>query len=461
MSFTPNFPDELLKGKAMIQDIDFADRRADEMLLHIKLQPNLSDAAKVFFQAVLDREYEIDSVRFRPVVSRWGEDNLIVYADWSGKGNQADIDKTLTIEHWVAVRDGLHNSNSFLTHWREEFWLIHASSPYHFATPECKLILWRSKDARSWTKVREFRVPDEDIRDPKLAVIHDRLMIYVLKSLVEDGSEPYTTAVSYTEDGEYFSELKELFELQGWLFWNPRTFDNKTWYVPAYWGGHGRSIILKTLDGLKFEPLAYIHNGKQGLVNDMNDETDFSFLPDGRLLSTQRLEYQHGINSDPRCCTNITLAEPPYTRFEELGKDYTSRLDGPSMFTYNGRAFSVARNNPATKQGSAINSCGGLTRKRTALYEVTEKGLIFLTDLPSSGDTAYGGCVLKDGFLYASYYSSETDVDWPWLVGMLNPSNICMVKIPLAEIETLAIRRKKEYEEKGLYKFVPYDGTLG
>jgi len=455
MSFTPDLPDKLLNGKVKIQDIVVANQREGELLMQLTLEPDMSEAAKKFFRAICQREYTIDGVTFQPVVRPWGSDNVLLYADWSGKGNQAAVASDLPMEHWVAIQDGMHNSNSFLCYWRGAFWLIHANSPYHFATPACKLILWRSKDARHWDQVAEFQVQDEDIRDPKMVVIGDRLLIYVLKSLVEDGSEPYTTAVTYTDDGLRFAPLQELFDLQGWLFWNPRTFDNRTWYVPAYWGGHGKSIILKTQDGLKFEPLAYIHNGKHGLINDMNDETDFTFLPGGRIISTQRLEYQHGINSDPRCCTNITIADPPYTHFKDLGKDYTTRLDGPSMFTHNGRAYCVARNNPVMPEGSAVNSCGGLTRKRTAIYEVTEKGLRFLTDLPSAGDTAYGGCVLLDGYVYASYYSSETGVDWPWVVGMLSPSNICMVKIALADLEALARKREAEYERDRLYRFIP------
>ena len=452
MAITPDIPAELRDWNAQTTSIAIADQRKGELLLAtVKDGDCPSDLSKLF-SAAAGQGLAIDGC---PVeVKSFDLQGITVsYFDWSAEGNTAEIAPELDVECWDAVDDGRHNSNSFMTHWRGEFWLIHANSPFHFATPECKLILWRSKDAKEWTQVTTFQVPNEDIRDPKLSVINDKLFIYILKSFVSDGSEPYTTAVVYTEDGVNFSEMREIFNCHGWLFWNPRTFDNKTWYVPAYWGGHGESVVLKTTDGLHFEPVSYIHAGRKGFENDMNDETDFAFLNDGTLLSVQRLEYTHDINSDPRCCTNITKAAPPYDTWTELGKDFSTRLDGPNLFTYNGRVYAVGRRN-GFDLDKRHHSGSALGRKRTSVYEVTEKGLVLLSDLPSSGDTAYGGSVMLGDDLYACYYSSDITKDWPWVIGMMSPSNIKMVKLSLARLEALADKRRREYDEKSLYRFI-------
>jgi len=82
--------------------------------------------------------------------------------------NRARVVDALGIEHWAAVSDGAHNSNTDLIYWRGAFYLVHASSPWHFASEKCRLVIWRSEDARHWERLAELNVPGEDIRDPSL-----------------------------------------------------------------------------------------------------------------------------------------------------------------------------------------------------------------------------------------------------------------------------------------------------
>lgn len=109
------------------------------------------------------------------------------------------------------------------------------------------------------------------------------------------------------------------------------------------------------------------------------------------------------------------------------------------LFTYNERIYAVGRyqpdlgkNGPLTAQGSA------LARKRTAIFEVREHGLAYLTDLPSAGDTSYVGLIVDDDVAYATYYTSPVNRDYPWVIGMLTPSAVVMAKIDLRAMEALA-----------------------
>src|SRR5574341_597495 len=94
--------------------------------------------------------------------------------------NRAEVDPALRLEHWAAVADGLHNSNTDLRLWRGDFLLVHDARPYHFGTPEARLVLRRSRDGRSWEELARFEVAGKDIRDPKLAEIGGRLFLYAL-----------------------------------------------------------------------------------------------------------------------------------------------------------------------------------------------------------------------------------------------------------------------------------------
>lgn len=454
MAIHRELPDNLHEFASDIVSVPIAERRDGELLLFLQNKGNCPESLKKLFKAITSGNVQVDGRPVKAQVLNRADDNkTLVYLDWTTEGNQSLLAPELDIECWDAVNDGKHNSNSHLIYWKDEFWLIHANSLYHFATPECKLILWCSKDAKNWTQVTTFNVHDEDIRDPKFSIINGKLFIYILKSFVADSSEPYTTCYTFSEDGQNWAPLTDLVDNHGWLFWNPKTIDNKTWYVPAYWNGHGNSIMLKTTDGEKFQYVCYIHRGKVGLVNDRNDETDFDFLGDGTMISTQRLEFNDNSNGNINACTNIAICKAPYTEFVSLGKDYHTRLDGPSLFSYNGNVYAVGRRNPY--EADAPNYFGSVFgRKRTSLYQVTKKGLIFITDFPSAGDTSYGGCVLKDGYLYASYYSSTLEADWPWYIGMLSPSNIKMVRVSLNKMEALAEKKRAEYDKDNLYKLV-------
>jgi len=370
---------------------------------------------------------------------------LTVFYMWI-RPNKSEVNPAIIAESWTAVSDGMHNSNTHLIDWNNDFWLVHANSPYHFATPKCKLMVWRSKDAKNWVKVTEFRVPGEDIRDPKFAVINGRLMLYVLKSIRFE-AEPYTTAFTFTDNGMIWAPLTEIKEQNGWLFWNPKSFDGKIWYVPAYWYEHGKSALFKSTDGIKWEMVSTIHNGRNEITgaNDRNDETDIEFLPGGGMIATMRMEGSDSLFGDKKACTNIEVALPPYTKWSEPVSDFTTRLDGPALFSYNGRIYAAGRYNPY-KPGP-VNYFGSIfAKKRTSRFLVTPMGLARLTDFPSAGDTSYNGVVIRDGFAYISYYTSNIKRDWPWLMGMVSASDIRIAKVDLAALEKEAL---KQISEKG------------
>lgn len=349
-------------------------------------------------------------------------------AYWSLRPNRARVDPRLVLEVWPAVADGRHNSNTDLTFWNGRFYLVHQASRYHMGHPASRLLLWRSRDARLWEQVAEFKAPQGEYRDPKFAAIGGKLFIYALPNR-DWFAEPYTTVYTWSTDGETWHPEQEA-EPKGWLFWRPKTLDGQAWYVPAYWHEHGRSILLRSGDGLRWEKVSQIYEGEK------NDETDMEFLPDGRIVATCRLEGTGSAFGDPRASTAIAVADPPYTSWR-VTKSAVTRLDGPCLFRHGGRVFAVGR-----RQASFAPKTGELgsiyTRKRTSIFSVREDGLDWLTDLPSAGDTAYAGVVIRGDDLYISYYTSRLDRDYPWALGMVRPSDIMMARVSLSALAALA-----------------------
>jgi hypothetical protein len=343
--------------------------------------------------------------------------------------NKAVIDGSLALETWYATRDGRHNSNTDLIHWKGNFYLVYASAPWHFASETTTLVLLRSKDARRWEEIARFRNPGEDIRDPKFAPIGNKLFLYFLKNKNFPAAEPYFTMVTASTDGTTWEAYRSAGH-DGWLFWRPKSRDGRTWYVAAYWHEHGKAILLKSGDGYRWEKVSGIHEG------DFNDETAIEFLPDGRMLATGRLEVAGYYFGDNRGNTLIAVSGPPYTKWTK-SHSFVTRLDGPRLFIYRDKLYAVGRYQPGPK-GYLFETGSILSKRRTALYAVQEKRLVYLTDLPSAGDTSYAGTVLKGDDLYVSYYTSSISRDYPWVIGMVSASDIMMAKIDMRSVEKLA-----------------------
>jgi hypothetical protein len=351
---------------------------------------------------------------------------------WVGlRPNRAEVHPALApvLETWDVVSDGVHNSNTDLILCREQFFLVHAASPYHLGTSRARLVVRRSRDGRHFERTAELRVPGRDIRDPKLAAIGGRLLLYALTN-ADFFATPSRTVLATSEDGERWTAFEPV-EPAGWLLWRPKTLDGETWYVAAYWHEHGRSILLRSADGRRWSEVATIHEGEG------NDETAIEFLPDGRLLATARLEITpDALTGNAQASTLLAVAEPPYERWSRI-RSRVTRLDGPVLFSAAGRVFAVARHHPG-KRGPLTWLGSALSRKRTALYEVRPDRLGHLSDLPSAGDTSYAGAVQREGLLHVSYYTSSVRRDAPWILGMFLPSDVRMARLPVAALLALA-----------------------
>jgi hypothetical protein len=145
----------------------------------------------------------------------------------------------------------MHNSNTDMIQWQDRFYLAYVSSPYHFGNDKSVLHVKTSSDlGRTWNEVDTFNPAGEDIRDPKFAVIGGRLFLYALKN-TSFVAEPYLSVYSYSEDGQAWTSFQTVEGLDGWLFWRPKTPDGITFFNAAYWHEHGRSVLLKSTDGIK------------------------------------------------------------------------------------------------------------------------------------------------------------------------------------------------------------------
>lgn len=148
---------------------------------------------------------------------------LIAY--WYVRPNGAQVNPDVVLSTWDVANDGLHNSNTDMIQWQGQFYIAYVSSPYHFGNDASVLHVKRSTDlGHIWQQVEQFNPVSEDIRDPKFAVIGNRLFLYALKN-TSFVAEPYLSIYAYTENGVDWTDFQKLPGLDGWLFWRPKTQD--------------------------------------------------------------------------------------------------------------------------------------------------------------------------------------------------------------------------------------------
>jgi hypothetical protein len=369
---------------------------------------------------------------FLVLILFWGFIFVGILNYWYYRPNTSFINRGLVLEDWDAVADGEHNSNTDMIYWNGMFYLAYAASPSHWGTSASRLVIRRSADAINWEKVVELRFEGKDIRDPKFANITGKLHLYALQN---EGiiAAPTKTLYSVSTDGSTWADWKSLNGIEdGWLFWRPKQHANGTWFCPAYWNEHGKSALFRSNDGVNWSKVSTIFEG------DSNDETAIEFLSDGRLIATARLEgfSPYSIIGDAIASTLITVSADPYTTWENITKSPTTRLDGPYLFSYNNKTYAVGRYEPEAR-GTFSQLGSFFNKKRTSIFRLKEDELIYLSDLPSAGDTAYAGVVQKDGYAYISYYTSDITRDFIWLMGQLSPCDVRIAKIKLSNLESV------------------------
>lgn len=353
---------------------------------------------------------------------------MVLY--WYMRPSDYVVNENIVIDSWIAVDEGIHNSNSDMIYWNETgvIYLVHDRRPFHLGTPDAKIIVWNSTDARQWTKVAEFNVTGEDVRDPKFGIINNRLYLYFLKNKAFPMAIPYSTVYTYTDDGVNWAPVRDIAPANT-LFWGPTTNDNITWYLPAYARNPYSVYLLNSTDGENWSIHATMYSGE------MISESAIEFLPDGRMMLVSRMEgFGAGAFGNANASTLIATSPFPYTDWSSYIKSTVDKLDGLALFSYDNKTYAAARHQPGSR-GLFTELGSVFTRKRTSLFLVNETtGLTYITDVPSAGDTAYCGVVLNGTEAYISYYTSDIRYDYPWVLGWVAESDIRIAQVNLTAL---------------------------
>ena len=325
-----------------------------------------------------------------------------------------------------------HNENTDLAVWNGAIWLVHRTARSQILGPNSSLHVYRSTDrGQTFAPVARIEAPsDRDIRDPHFYVVGGELRIKALTRLpvvsLRD-SNVDTIAVAFrSRDGIHWQQPVAIGPV-GWSFWRIRERAG-TYYSAAYHDGDTEVALFTSQDGLTWQRGASIYD----VAADSPLETELTFMPSGRVLALVRMD---GTDAElfgvkGRLRTKVCWSQPPYERFECRQELEGYRLDGPLTFFADNRLFVVARKHLA----------GG--RKRTALYELRGDldgggalGIKEWAELPSAGDTSYAGVAFAEPLrAVVSWYSSDRKGDEPWMLGVLDRSDIWIADIDVGRL---------------------------
>ena len=341
-----------------------------------------------------------------------------------------------------------HNENTDLFVWNGATYLIHRTAMSQVLGPNSSLRISRTTDGgQRWENLKTIPAPTtklsaddkadkgRDLRDPCFYSVGDTLYVKALTRLPvvssHDAGVDTLAVYSATKDGKTWTDLAPMGPLK-WSFWRIKKAPDGTLWNAAYEDGDASVVLFSSKDGTTWTKGATVWAN----AADTPLETEIEFMPKGKMLLLVRMdgnpdaaEYLDPAAPGARQRTKICWSSPPFDKVDCPQELTNARLDGPVTFVWKGRLFVLARKHlPAVK-------------KRTTLFEL--KGdfdggpmtLVDHGDLPSSGDTAYGGVApIDDHRWLATWYSSDVPDDPNWLYGMLGLTDIWQATLDLSKL---------------------------
>ena len=319
-----------------------------------------------------------------------------------------EVATTVTVQKiWDA---GTHAAFTSLVKFKGEYYCTFREGWGHVfddeGNAEGKIRILRSKDGRHWHPAACIGLEGMDLRDPKLSVTPDgRLMVTIGGSVYRKGELVRTEPqVCFSSDGRRYTDPQPIeidASVRGTQDWVWRvTWHEGTGYGVTY--RNGEAILLRTLDGVRYEavcPLAPPEGGDEGFMN----EATIRFLSDGQMVIL--------IRRDPGKAL-LARAAPPFSDWTWVEEPL--HIGGPD--------FLVAGDGSLMIGGRSFAHPGHV---RTVLYRGTLDGGLDerYVLLPSGGDTSYPGLLVEGDHLWVSYYSSE---------GADGKAAIFLAKLPLS-----------------------------
>jgi len=274
-----------------------------------------------------------------------------------------------------------HNAFTDLIRFRERWFCAFREGGKHVSADGAIRVL-SSADAQRWESSALLTYPVADLRDPKLTITPDNLLMLTTAGAMHPPSQiKHKSLVWFSSDGRDWTSAEKIGDPDVWL-WRVTWFQNRAYSMGYSTAGERFLRAYVSRDAHQFDtwnPRVFT----EGYPN----ETAIVFQPDDSAVCLLRRD------GDP-ATAQVGLSRPPYRGW--TWRDGGVRIGGPNILRLpDGRILAGVR----LYDGRQRTSLCWLDMEQPALKE-------FLT-LPSGGDSSYAGLVFHDDILYVSYYSSH------------------------------------------------------
>ncbi len=274
-----------------------------------------------------------------------------------------------------------HNAFTDLVRFKGRWYCSFREGAAH-VSPDGAIRVLSSADGVRWDAAALIAFPAGDLRDPKLTVTQDNMLMLNAAAAFPPGSEARHQSLTwFSSDGRTWGQGLEIGDPNVWL-WDVIWHQGRVYGI-GYGTGERRFARLYTSrDGMRYETL----------VPDLFDQGSPS---EGTLVFTGESTLLCVLRRDGKE-ENAMLgrARAPYRAWtwQNLG----ARIGGPRLLRLEDGRIVVA--------GRLYD---GKVRTALCWLDAETGKLKEFLDLPSGGDTGYPGLVFHDGLLWVSYYSSH------------------------------------------------------
>lgn len=279
--------------------------------------------------------------------------------------------------------DGYHNAFTDIVEFKGRYFVSFRHATEHSVVGRGEIYILRSDDLKEWKLIKKFPAL-ADSRDPAFFVFNGVLGVFFLAFPDVTNQKPIDVYVSFSEDGERFSEPIKIDNATRWRLWRIRNYEDKL-YAAGFegcdfkdesdWGSH----LFVSSDGKNFDRVSTI------VDNEWANETDILFEGSTCYAIVRREHFQTPI---------LAISTYPFTSWERISLNKV--VQGPLIFKYKGEIFVAGRTYHYKKVHTSI-----------LRLDLSKGRVLDEIDLPSGGDTSYCGAFEKDGKIYLSYYSQH------------------------------------------------------
>ncbi len=288
---------------------------------------------------------------------------------------------TASMESHAIWEAAPHNAFTDLIEWRGRLYCAFREASTHMSRDGVLRLIESRDDGETWRSVFSFSTQGHDLRDASLTMMPDgRLLMSSGRAIPKGEGWGIETLAWLTADGTHFSDAVRIGQEGEWL-WRVQENGGRLWSL-SY--GLGRVALLAT-DGtsLDFQPVV-----DPLLMKNRPSEGGLLWRHDGTVAAVVRRD-----GDDP--LAQVGVADSPAGGWS--WQTANLRFDSPVLGeTRDGRIWAVGRlRNPERCSFCWVDLETGILTEALRL--------------PSSGDSAYPGVVVRGSELLVSYYSSHED----------------------------------------------------